>query len=325
MKIFVKYYNFLVIIFLITITLSSCKKDKVPELIDEVESISNECDGCQPLPDGNFGVFDQYLTDSIYYTSAQFNPNNDNEIVYMKWELGGQTIYKYNLITQQNTFVFNGQFSGCKISWGADDWILLPLMDFQIWKIKSDGTQLAQVTSNGAWFHPEWNIAGDRFIAFHGYVDVNDFHKGKVWSTNGVVIDSFNWSPTISDWNNPLGLGCVNNGKISVIEPYTGEYISYLETEPIDYSGFNWISGTEALITSKKGIYRYNINTYSLTKIKCSCSSMFYLGGTVNSSNSKIIFSRAELTRLDGSTVLDRSRLVMMNIDGTEEVKIEIP
>lgn len=304
------------------ILLTSCRKDKVQHFAENPNSI--ECQDCTPIPDGNIGVLDQYVQDTNYFTSAQFNPNNDNEIVYLEWTSLNEKLFKLNLITLQKTLIFEGDFSGSHISWGKNDWILFSLMDYQIWKIKSDGTQLTKVTSNGNWFHPEWNINGDLFIAYHGYVNSSQFYSGKVWNPSGNIIDSFNWSPLIGDWNSSIGYGCVYDARISVINPIEDVFVSDYYSISSNYFSYNWINEDEALITSVNGIYNYNIITNKLNKIKCSCNSKIYSGGTVNNNRTKIIYSLSSLSRLNGSTILDKSNLVIMNVDGTNEEFIEI-
>ena len=322
MSLKVKYqtYSFLTVILL----LYSCRKDKVPQISPE-NIIEEACD-CIPLSTSNIGVFDQYIQGEKYYLWPQFNPNNDNEIIYVETSPGNiKLLYKLNLVTLEKTLIFEGKMP-YEPSWGFDDWILLNLMDYQIWKIKSDGTQLTQVTSNGAWFHPEWSLSDDKFIAYHGYVDVNDFYSGVVWDVNGAVIDSFEWSPTVGSWRHPLYYGGVSTEKVVVIDPLANQFISTLNTDPNkSYNSFNWISEYEALLTNIDGMYRYNIYTKDITKLKCSCSSRWYIGGTTNSSNTKIIYQLALLTRIDGGTVQEERELVIMNFDGTDETIINIP
>jgi len=312
-------YSFLMVI----LFLFSCRKDKVPQIISE-NTNAETCD-CVPLSSSNVGVFDQYVQGEKYYLWPQFNPNNDDEIIYVEPSPGNiKLLYKLNLITLEKTLIFQGVMS-YEPSWGFDDWILLNLMDYQIWKIKSDGTQLTQVTSNGAWFHPEWSSTEDKFIAYQGYIN-NNLYPGKIWDINGTIIDSFEWSPTVGSWRHPLYYGGVSTGKVIVIDPFSNQFISTLNTDPNkSYNSFNWISGSEALLTNIDGMYRYNIYTKDITKLKCSCSSRRYIGGTTNSSNTKIIYQLAVLTRIDGGTVKEERELVIMNFDGTDEEIIAVP
>jgi hypothetical protein len=311
------------IILIVSIFSTSCRKDKGPPFLEDSNSF--QCNDCSIIPVGNFSVFDQYILDTNYLTSPQFNPNNDNEIVFIEWTSTSKKLYKFNLITSQKTLIFEGNISGSHISWGKNDWILFSLMDYQIWKIKSDGTQLTKVTSNGSWFHPEWNIDGELFITYHGYVNSNIYYSGKIWNSSGLIVDSFNWSPIIGDWNSDIGYGCVCDSRISVIDPFIDNYISDFNSNSTNYFSFNWISDDEALITSVDGIHKYNIITKKLENIKCSCNSRIYSGGTVNSHRTKIIYSLSILSRLDGSTILDKSMLVTIDVDGTNEELIEIP
>jgi len=308
----------------IIVLIASCKKDKVP--INCLGEENEECD-CIPLPPHESGIFDQYIPDSTYYLWPQFNPNDDNEILYVDANYPGnqKQLYKFNLITHQKTLIYEGAII-YEPSWGAEDWILLNLLDFQIWKIKSDGSGLMQVTSNGSWFHPEWNLAGDRFIAYHGYVDVGNHYPAVVWDGYGAIVDSFDWSPTVGCWRHPQYYGGIINDQMVVIEPYTNQIISNLKSDPNkSFNSFNWISESNAIVTNVDGIYDYNVYSQQLTKLRCSCSSKWYIGGSTNSDNSKIIYGLSLLTRLDGQTVHEDREIVIMNTDGTDEQVIEIP
>lgn len=320
-------YGLIFVVSAVTILAVSCTKDKVPIPEIPIGKDPNSCDECTPLqPAGNTGFTDLTFLDSIYFDSPQFNPNNDDEIVFIQSISGIQRLYKLNLITKQKTLIFEGHFSGNHISWGANDWILLPLMDFQIWKIKSDGTQLTQVTSNGKWFHPEWNNFGDKFIAFQGYVSASLYYKIKIFEASGTVLDSINCYDGGGDWNNSLGYGVADVNSISVFNTSSGELISDFKAETTkNYSNFTWISEYEALVTDVYGIYKYNILTKSLVKIKCSCNSKIYNLSSVNIDKTKVLFSFHEFNRVDSSTLLEQSTLYKMNVDGTQIEKIEIP
>lgn len=316
-------YKITLPIVIVLVLCTACKKDKVPQFSENYNSF--QCSDCLPIPAGNPGVFDQYILDTNYFTSPQYNPNNDDEIVYIEWASMSKKLYKLNLLTSQKSLIFEGDLSGSHISWGKNDWILFSLMDYQIWKIKSDGTQLTKVTSNGSWFHPEWDSEGDLFIAYHGYVNSSLYYSGKIWDGSGSLVDSFNWSPIIGDWNSSIGYGCVYDARISVVDPFLNSVISDFNTNATNYFSFNWITNEEALLTSVDGIYKYNIYSKKLEHLKCSCNSKIYSGGTVNSNRAKIIYALSTLSRIDGSTILDKSILVSMDINGTNEEIIEIP
>ena len=301
---------------------SSCIKDEILENTTEV-CPDIECEGCEPLPSGPYGVLDQFQMDSITYYSPLFNPNNNEEILFQTYENGSPVIYKFNLITQEKSLIFEGYATG--ISWGAEDWILFTRSDFHVWKIKSDGTELSQVTSNGSWFHPKWNLSGDKFITYQGYLP-NEFYSTKIMDINGVIMDSLDIYAPKSDWNHPDGLfGFVDVNYIKIINPYSGELISNIET-PFGNLSINWISESEVLITTVYGIFKYDIYSGLHSELKCSCTSSYYSGGSLNNNRTKILYNLIEKRRLNNTNiVISKGSLVLMNIDGTNAEIIEIP
>lgn len=314
------HYYFLCIIVL---ALSSCRKDKVPIPIIE-EPLEESCPDCLPIPEGNYGMDDMYILDSIHFSGPQFNPNDDNEIAFVQTGQGVHRVFTFDLTTLEKTLIFEGHLSGVDISWGADNWILLPLMDFQIWKVRPDGTELSQVTSGGSYFHPSFNLSGDRFISYHGYVGL-EYYPAVIWDINGNKIDSFNWIPDNGDWKHSSLFGGQHTTKIIAIEPYGKDTVSIFHKDLSNYFDFAWVSDDEALISNLEGIHRYNIYTKEFTKLKCSCESKRYYNATVNNSRTKVIYQRVDLSRYDGSTILEKSTLVIMNPDGTGEELVEIP
>jgi hypothetical protein len=329
MRITGKNIKGLVIISMILFS-ASCRKNGVCEQNLDTNSIE-DCPGCEPLAPWSGGMFDQTYHDSISYCSPLFNPNNNDEIIFLQYNEPYSltpSLYKLNLITGEKTFIYEGPLSGIDITWGDDDWILLPLTDHQIWKIKSDGSNLTQVTSDGKWFHPVFNPDGNRFVAWRGYVNNNsENYRYKIWDMNGNVIDSFFLQEClVAKWSN-TGFGGTNSTEdIIVMDPSSGEIISQINTPLENYQHFSWISESEALITALKGVFRYNIYSHTFTKLKCHCSSRRFLISTVNNDQSKVIFQVTEYRRLeDEPTIMTKSYLVMTNIDGTNEQVIDIP
>lgn len=318
----------LVFSLLIGVAILSCNKDKVEPTphVPEVQEEEN-CDGCEPIPllEGyNTGY--NHIKDTIIQRGGEFNPNNDNEIAYIEYAASNgvnKRLIIYNLVTKQKNIIYEGQIMGAP-AWSKKGWILINLMDFQIWKIKPNGDSLAQITSNGSWFHPEVNKLGDKFIAYRGYaptqfsviMDLNGNHldtiptylQGGDWKH-----DSFLYANFISN-----KLRIFNMNSLGVIAEQT---VADVNSEIQD---FCWISDNEGIVTNIHGVYRINPFTGSMNKLFCTCNSRFYLWSSTNSDKSKIMFTKIELTLAANNTLIEDETLLIMNPDGSGQEILDL-
>lgn len=302
----------------------SCKKDKIVPVLDE----DLACD-CTPIPviDGpNTGY--NYELDSIYFLFPQFNPNDDNEILFCKHNQvnnGHIDMFRYNLVTQQKTLLYSGTMFYAP-SWGKKDWILFDQGDGQIWKMKSDGSNIALVTSGGAYFHPEWNEEGTEFMAFRGFVNTSDYYNGKIWSLEGVMLDSVDILPIAGDWKHQSNFGSLGSGNLIVVNPETKEVVNTIEgSYNLGYFSFDWISSNIGLLASNEGIFRVNIATSQREQLLSSCNSRIYTQATTNGNGSKIIYTEIVKTPINANTLRVTKNLVLMNTDGSGFSRLNIP
>ncbi|HEX7413429.1 MAG TPA: hypothetical protein VF411_05230, partial [Bacteroidia bacterium] len=100
------------------------------------------------------------FNDTIYNTPC-FNPNNSNEIIYVQ---GIQSIHKSNLVKQNlstghKTYIISDIWQ--KPDWSVKDWIVFNHADNQVWKIKTNGDSLQQLTSQGG-LEAIWDKTGNK-------------------------------------------------------------------------------------------------------------------------------------------------------------------
>jgi len=107
--------------------------------------------------------------DNYYYQDPAFNPNNLRQMAYIRDETNGygcnREIRIFDFCTGNDRHVID---SACGfVSWSRKDWILFTGYNSQIWKVKSNGDSLTQLTSAGHFNNdPTWNPKGDRFLFF---------------------------------------------------------------------------------------------------------------------------------------------------------------
>ena len=92
------------------------------------------------------------------------------------------------------------------------------------------------------------------------------------------------------------------------------------------YYSICWLDNDNVLCVKENSIYKLNINSQSLTLVKAGCQTKTYESVSVSSDLQKIIVEATEYTVNKQSRSIDyHSELYLMNIDGTEERKIDLP
>lgn len=174
-------------------------------------------DGCGNLPDLNeLG----YITvrDSVMYYAPFFNPNNENEFVYIEWNEsdGINKLFTYNMSNGAKTYLTDNV--DLYPQWNSKNWIVFNRYTTQIWKIKSNGDSLTMLFNTGTNLNLVISPDGQK-IAFKNQID-NDI-KIIISDINGQVLDS------IDSYSFYAGSWSKDNLKISGTksgEPYTLGY-----------------------------------------------------------------------------------------------------
>ena len=167
---------------LVLIGFYGCKKDFY---VVNDESEHCECPSSNSFDGYNPDYIEIIDTSSVF--EAEYNPMNNDEIVFLKLESNIRKMYRYNLVTHQKVLI--GSFPIIlSFDWGKNDWILLELGDYNIWKMKSNGDSLIQVTSGKPFFHPKWNFNASKFSVFY-YVNPMNEHC-EILTENGLFYDS---------------------------------------------------------------------------------------------------------------------------------------
>jgi len=262
-----------------------------------------------------------------------FNPNNSEEVLlfYAKENDGPpHSLIKYNLKTKTYETFYEGlpQF---RPRWGKNGWILLPLWNelgndgFNIWKIKSNGDSLTQLTFSGNCHTPDWNITSDKFI----------YKLGFTTPTKYIMADEFgNFIDTIysglaspGSWQHDSLIVNTSSGKLILGNPYTGEANLIYQVEElssISNGGAEWINLETIIWAHVTGIYKTNIKTNTTEIIKETCNASYYQLPTYSPQSNKIIFQRIDRMERGSEGGDLHADLYIMNIDGSEEEKIEI-
>jgi len=306
------------LLLVLLILTSCCKKEDEEEITPPISDCLEL--GIPPLNDWT------YLVDTNYYMYPCFNPNNSNEIIFTKKNNATDVtkLYKYNLQTQEKTLLHVG-YQIFPSNWGSNDWILLNLAGNSIWKIKSDGSELTQLTNTGNDFNPIWNMDATMFGAFRGLF-ADNLQKTILYTPEAIPIDTLDHSGvgTNSCWSlNSLTCSAGENGP--VVYDLLNDSVVFTQLRSCNrVVGSHWINQSEFLWSYEEGIFKTNYITGSTELVKESCRTRLYFDPTFHPSLNKFIWCRVDLKQLNAFQIEVKSRLFMMNPDGSNETEIII-
>ncbi len=290
-----------------------------------------------PLPDCA-NITDLNTSDQIFYQNldntttvfGSFNPNNSDQILYYhgNTEANNGSVNVFDLNTQSTACIYQGNVWE-RPYWSAKNWIVFGYAQ-QIFKIKSDGDSLTQLTFQNENYSPIWSYDGSEII-YRQYVSHQTYSIIRL-RDDGYKLDSIP--------NSYLDEGvCNGNNQIVYLPEHTSKQIAILDLDLFGVSNsytmfedaylnihdVKWIPNTDDVVWSTlSGIFRTNLTTLSTTKIKEGCDFNHYLNLDVSSDGLKILTSVFTYTLLEPNLIGVDSEIRIMNIDGTNETEIII-
>lgn len=286
---------FVIIIFLF----SNCRK-KIEE---------NNCIDIPPSK-SEFGY--DYQINYAFYLDYPEIVKDSNQILFYKAsdpnETNSGSIYVYDINKNISTYIFSSKIIS-SISL-RKNWILYS--DNNIWKIKTNGDSLTQITFSGFCDNPLW-INDTSFI----FKD-NSLQKYLFYSNDTLVDTLINCpgitKPTIN--NNNLILSNVYSG-IQVYDMMEDEVLlefqSYYELP--SFSGAEWISNNEFIWATSKGIYITNILNYKTKIIKEICNNTIYSSPTYDSFNESVYWRKIKKTMIETNTIKIESNICKISLN----------
>lgn len=296
--------------------IQSCRRDIAIPPNSEIQS------SCIPIPPySGTGFGYNYLVDTNYLMMPSFNPNNPNEFVYVykNYNSGQTEIYKYDLTNNTKQLIYSGNII-FPPKWGGNDWILLNPSDENVWKIKANGDSLIQLTTSAGNFYPEWNPEANKIIFFN-----SDINKSIIISSIGVPLDTLekpvhalvNWGT-----NNWIATLSVSFG-LEIFDSYGNNSTGFIPDNFSQLGGCFWINNS-VLWANSDGIYSTQFPSLNTSLIKATCNSKTYLFASYSQLSEKIIWQKVDRSLINEDLIEVKSRLFIMNADGTDEQEIII-
>ena len=268
-----------------------------------------------------------------------FNPNNNNEFLYIDRLPGSlfSDMCIYNLATGESNCILSGQTYLHQPRWHENDWILFRGNGDNVYRIKSNGDSLLQITTSSVFQRPVWRPDGQAWISnnvveFTGNIEVYDLSGEIIDVIPGEVFHFGDWSA-----DNRIVTHRPNN-----FDPHQ---IAWSEVENVSWQLLNfdtaspqpsmrdlhWVPMSDEVMFSQGGadISRINVLTGEKTKVREGCGTRYYSYFSINNNCSKIVAERVTPEEIFSNgwhnVVVYKSEIVLMNFDGTGEEVIELP
>jgi hypothetical protein len=311
------YFIFILFLFI------GCKKDK----------ISNECKDFDSSQLINVLGGPHYKFIGEQLRTPSFNPNDDNEIMFVRESTGTQDkqIYIYNLVNKSKELVYEGDLWG-RPSWGKNDYIIFYKLGGHIWKIRSNGQDLTYLNNPFEVYDPQWNSEGTKFAANAPISQAPN--QLIIFDESGNVLDSVELprpfsSPSSFEHEDILIIREAAeiiffdlNNKL-VLNTY------YPQANFNNSTGFGgnifWLDSTNLILSNRDGIHEITFPELQNTHIVKGCTDRVYASGSLNSTKSKIIWSVYEREINENKTHINvKQYLVLMDVGGSNEQRLEI-
>jgi hypothetical protein len=267
-----------------------------------------------------------------------FNPNNNDEFLYIDRLPGSpfSDMCIYNLVTGESNCILSGQTYLYQPRWHANDWILFRGNGDNVFRIKSNGDSLLQITTSSVFQRPVWRPDGLAWISnnavnFAGDIDVFDLEGNLIEVIPGEEFFIGDWSES-----NRIVTRSYDSGTYQFawtdVENVSWQYLDFDTASPQnDVTDLKWIPLSDELIFSQLGsdISRINVLTGEKIRVREGCGTRYYHYFSINNNCSMIVAERVTPEEIysDGwfNIVIYKSDIVIMNFDGTNEQVINLP
>ncbi len=317
------YFYVAVQVNLLFVIFSTCKKSCL------------ECNTCEDFPDPKGSVISTITQMPNQRHAPCFNPNNNNEFIYLKDENNSESLVKYNMATKiEQTLINNIKILG-QPKWNKNGWIVFTKTDLKMYLIKDNGDSAHTIpiyySENS---YPSF-IGNDKIFYSVGTETKPGISGNKIINYKGSMIDSIK----AADLNASFGINDVNgnNEIVSWICDNTGCSIKYFTYEKKDYkpiysfsftgrnniTGIIWHPNNDDVYfsTYREGLYRVNKNTKKYVKVRNGCDSRSYRYLSISPDGSKIIIERVDATDYTKNlgSWTEEGKIFIMDIDGKNE------
>lgn len=268
-----------------------------------------------------------------------FNPRNPQELAFCLNDAANPAatgVYIGNLATRQQRLIWPGAPGvHLGLSWSSRGWLAFS-RDDQVWKIKSNGDSLTQLTFGPPHYGPQWSPDGLRFVCRLPNDPVAPLllfdHRGrqlarlrgyptgyaKAWSPDGhkLLVE-------YGGDEQGYGLGVydltTDQSELLVPSDVAGSAAGLL-------TGAAWLPDSRTVVwAAGTGLYRTDTHTRQTRQLHPGCGTRTYTWPGVAADGRTIVVTRVDRRSLndEGTRVYVERNLWLMDADGSNERKLE--
>ncbi len=287
---------------------------------------------CVEIPSpGDFGYFYEYM--DLDYSRASFNPNNNQELVCFRHRDGLRDgLVILNTKTQNVQILLEEQILDHP-KWSEKGWIVFSRLDHQIWKIRSDGGDLTQLTLGAEGWNslPSW-INNGKGIVFES---TRDLHNGRLFTMdeNGKNVEMLPNTKACSfavmsknDKYLIYSRTLPSAGTIEIMNMETNEQKVIRDLDKPSLVGAVWHPLQQDVVvwSEYESMYVMNVTTEEIVQLKRDCSSRRYRYFDFRSDASAFIYNLELTSSLpERQEVLFNHQIIEMDLCGQSTVLVE--
>lgn len=300
-------------------------------------SVSNTtilvCENLPPTP--VLGWKDSTIDENKNINAFFFNSVNADEIVYVTNGdvFGYNKIFTYNIPKQKNTYLGS---SGTYIPQvNNKGWIVFCSGDFNIFKIKTNGDSLRQLTWGNMFHSPQWDYTGKYIYFFQAAFNIQPAQFVKT-DANGTPVNYL----TAEIPNMALGkkknviayLKQENNNVAIYYKDLNANYESSLVSSPavsslpqLTFNNLTFDNNDENLYwNTDKGIFSYNMTTKKVTQLFANCQTLIYDRPVISPNSNELNYSCHIIQPLDYGILFHSYKAFQMNVNTNVSREIRI-
>ena len=267
------------------------------------------------------------------------HPTDPNRFVYRYFiENGPPSIRHYDRSTGEATTLVQSGVAG-KIDWHENGWLLfsthtLGTGGINVFRMRSDGSGLTQLTFTNNNGYAVWNAAGDRFAYWSG---IGSSARRIVADFDGNTISNISVGVTVPflQWGTDSTLYGMNYNGLYGQNAYTGIIDTLTSVSNNGESGGYRRIGDDIYFGDAEGLNRFHIPSGEKEIIRYTCASMHYsIESSRTSTNTPLVLYGYEYVPADTLPVPDRPdlitgelyhRIYTMSTDGHTLEEVVIP
>lgn len=307
------------------ILFTACEKDKAIPIEGDSECYD------LVLPSGNTTF--SYIYPQYSYQSPFYNPNNSDEICYLRLtqEPYASELRVHNFSTNEDKFLASPLWG--KPYWSKNGWILFNKGDNQIWKIKSNGDSLTQLSdpSLGSYFSASWNETGEK-IAYRkqstsGYLTIiTDSSLTPLDTIEGYNIVGGAWFDNILAFGNNL------NGNVSfVIYNADTKATTEISTNIANsgngenVKGLLWLSNNELMWSNNFGVYKTKVSSGQTEELRKLCTSKILFVSSLSPEGNHVLMGKITYEVQNNSAIHATAMITTTDLKANNEVDLLKP